>query len=75
MQGSRGEVFISDDPDDAKIIAGFRLNTMNMRDAGSGKVLWESPPEWVSRVHAAVRACVSSRRTQAESRLSYVPAG
>lgn len=37
-QGEQGEVYISDDPQDAKIIAGFSLNHMNMRDAGSGKV-------------------------------------
>ena len=37
-QGEAGEVYISDDPLDAKIIKGFRLNHLNMRDAGSGKV-------------------------------------
>ena len=37
-QGEAGEVYISDDPVDAKIIKGFRLNHLNMRDAGSGKV-------------------------------------
>ena len=38
FQGDQGEVYISADPEDAKVVAGFSLNHMNMRDAGSGKV-------------------------------------
>mmetsp|Transcript_60183 Transcript_60183/g.141704 ORF Transcript_60183/g.141704 Transcript_60183/m.141704 type:complete len:158 (+) Transcript_60183:166-639(+) len=47
--GERGEVYISADPEDAKIIAGFTLNFMNMRDAGTGKIVWESPADWKER--------------------------
>mmetsp|Transcript_16857 Transcript_16857/g.24773 ORF Transcript_16857/g.24773 Transcript_16857/m.24773 type:complete len:158 (+) Transcript_16857:190-663(+) len=47
--GEVGEVFISDDPLDAKIVEGFKLNHLNMRDAETGKVMWESPPEWVEK--------------------------
>jgi len=39
-----GEVYISDDPLDAKIIEGFRLNHLNMRDAGTGKVVLRQRP-------------------------------
>ena len=53
-QGEIGEVYISDDPLDAKIIEGFRLNHLNMRDAGSGKVvLRHRPPVW----RCGERAC------------------
>mmetsp|Transcript_10480 Transcript_10480/g.16393 ORF Transcript_10480/g.16393 Transcript_10480/m.16393 type:complete len:159 (-) Transcript_10480:159-635(-) len=45
----QGEVYISKDPEDAKIVAGFRLNMMNMSDARKGKILWESPGDWPER--------------------------
>mmetsp|Transcript_27022 Transcript_27022/g.56118 ORF Transcript_27022/g.56118 Transcript_27022/m.56118 type:complete len:157 (-) Transcript_27022:308-778(-) len=45
----QGEVFISTDPQDAQIIKGFVLNFMNMRDAASGKVMWESPSDWTDK--------------------------
>jgi hypothetical protein len=38
VQGEQGEVFVSSDPQDASIIAGFKLNMMNMRDAAAGTV-------------------------------------
>lgn len=38
VQGEQGEVFVSSDPQDASIIAGFKLNMMNMRDATAGTV-------------------------------------
>uniref|UniRef100_A0A6U2EDQ6 GMP phosphodiesterase delta subunit domain-containing protein n=1 Tax=Hemiselmis andersenii TaxID=464988 RepID=A0A6U2EDQ6_HEMAN len=41
-----GEVYVSRDPADASIIAGFKLNYMNMRDAAAGTILWESPADW-----------------------------
>uniref|UniRef100_A0A7S0EEC1 GMP phosphodiesterase delta subunit domain-containing protein n=1 Tax=Hanusia phi TaxID=3032 RepID=A0A7S0EEC1_9CRYP len=44
--GERGEVYISSNPEDAKVVQGFKLEHMNMRDADSGQVLWESPPDW-----------------------------
>lgn len=44
--GEQGEVYISRDPLDAKIIEGFTLNFMNMRDASTGKIVWESPSDW-----------------------------
>merc|ERR1719272_595604 len=37
-----GEIKVSDDPDAVKIVEGFRINYMNMRDAVSGKLMWQS---------------------------------
>mmetsp|Transcript_11688 Transcript_11688/g.24144 ORF Transcript_11688/g.24144 Transcript_11688/m.24144 type:complete len:158 (+) Transcript_11688:73-546(+) len=47
--GEQGEVYISNDPENAKIIEGFTLNHMNMRDASTGAIVWESPPDWKER--------------------------
>ncbi|EKX39668.1 hypothetical protein GUITHDRAFT_154337 [Guillardia theta CCMP2712] len=44
--GEQGEVYISSNPEDAKVVEGFRLEHMNMRDADSGQILWESPADW-----------------------------
>jgi len=37
-----GEIKVSNDPDALKIVEGFRINYMNMRDAVSGKLMWQS---------------------------------
>ena len=41
-QPNVGKVAVSDDPQAKRIAAGFTINSMNMRDATSGRLLWES---------------------------------
>ncbi len=40
-----GEIAVSDDPRARRMAEGFTINWMNMRDAGSGELMWESG-EW-----------------------------
>ena len=41
-QPNVGKIVIGDDPQAQRIAAGFSINFMNMRDASSGRLLWES---------------------------------
>lgn len=37
-----GEILVSEDPKAKKIVEGFRINFMNMRDAETGTLMWQS---------------------------------
>ena len=37
-----GEVLVSSDPKARSIVKGFRINHMNMRDANTGQLMWQS---------------------------------
>ena len=37
-----GEIYLPENEVSRKIIAGFRINHMNMRDADTGQLKWES---------------------------------
>jgi hypothetical protein len=42
LKPNAGVSMISSNPVASKIAAGFRINSMNMRDASTGKLVWES---------------------------------
>ncbi|CAN0067105.1 unnamed protein product, partial [Pylaiella littoralis] len=44
-KGNVGKVAVNDDPQAKAIIQGFRINWMDMRDADTARLLWESG-EW-----------------------------
>ena len=44
-ESQKGQIAKSENPMAQKIADGFRINWMNMRDAGNGEVMWESG-EW-----------------------------
>ena len=46
QMGEAGEIGVSDDPRAQRIFEGFRIESMNMRDATSGAEVWRSNSVW-----------------------------
>eukprot|EP00294_Goniomonas_avonlea_P014671 CAMPEP_0114560124 /NCGR_PEP_ID=MMETSP0114-20121206/11292_1 /TAXON_ID=31324 /ORGANISM="Goniomonas sp, Strain m" /LENGTH=156 /DNA_ID=CAMNT_0001745649 /DNA_START=32 /DNA_END=502 /DNA_ORIENTATION=+ len=46
---SAGQFSISSNPEAQLVMEGFKLNWMNMRDASTGVMMWESPGDWTEK--------------------------